>query len=59
MKILHMDNGGEYTDKAFTGFCATEGIRREWKTLYDSQQNWVAEQKNIMIVGLTKEMLYD
>ena len=29
IKVLRSDNGGEYTDKEFTDFCAREGIRRE------------------------------
>ena len=34
-EILHLDNGGEYTDKNFTDLCAREGIRREWTTPYN------------------------
>ena len=29
IKLLCTDNGGEYTNKAFTGLCV-EVIRREW-----------------------------
>lgn len=35
IKVLHMDNGGKYTNKDLTGFCAKEGIRRDWTTLYN------------------------
>ena len=35
IKVLHLDNGGEYVDKDFTDFCAKEGIRREWTTPYN------------------------
>jgi len=46
IKVLRSDNGGEYIDKYFTGFYAKEGIKREWTTPYNPQQNGVAEQKN-------------
>ena len=46
IKVLRSDNGGEYTNKEFTGFCATEGIRREWAAPYNPEQNGVAERKN-------------
>lgn len=29
IKVLCSDNGGEYTDRDFTGFCSREGIKRE------------------------------
>lgn len=48
----------EYINKYFTDFCAREGIRREWKTPYDLEQNGVAERKNQTIVEATKPMLY-
>ena len=31
IKVLRSYNGGEYIDKEFNGFCAREGIKREWK----------------------------
>jgi transposase InsO family protein len=59
IKVLRSDNGGEYIDKDFTDFCAKEGIKREWTTPYNPQQNGVAERKNRTIVGAAKAMLYD
>lgn len=58
-KVLHTYNGGEYTNKVFMGFCAKEGIRREWTTPYNPPQNMIAERKNKMIVEAAKAMLYD
>ena len=52
-------NSGEYSDKKFTAFCAREGIRREWTTPYNLEQNGVVERKNWTIVGATKAILYD
>ena len=59
IKVLRLDNGREYTDKDFTDFCAEEGIKREWTTPYNLEQNGVAEHKNRTIVGAAKAMLYD
>jgi len=56
---LHLDNGGEYTDKDFTFFCTKEGIKREWIAPYNLEQNGMAERKIRTIVGATKAMLYD
>eukprot|EP00253_Pinus_taeda_P027262 PITA_27262 len=35
IKVLRLDNGGEYTDKDFTHFYAKESIKREWTTPYN------------------------
>lgn len=59
IKILRSNNGGEYMDKNFTGFCAKEGTQREWTTPYNPKQNGVAQRKNGTIVVATKAMLYD
>ena len=59
IKVLRSDNGGEYIDKEFTGFCAREGIKREWTTPYNPEHNGVAEKKNRTIVEATRAMLYD
>ena len=59
IKVLCSDNGGEYTDKEFTRFYAREGIRREWTTPYNPEQNGVAEMKNKTIVEAARAMLYD
>lgn len=32
--------------KDFIDFCAKEGIKREWTTPYNPEQNGVAKQKN-------------
>ena len=45
IKVFCSDNDGGYVDKDFTNFCAKEGIRREWTTPYNPEQNGVAERK--------------
>jgi transposase InsO family protein len=59
VKALRSDNGGEYISKEFKDFYSREGIRRELIVHHNPQQNGVAERKNIMIVGATREMLHD
>ena len=59
IKKLRSDNGGEYIDKDFTSFCAKEGIKREWTTSYNPEQNGVVERKNKTIVEDARAMLYD
>ena len=46
-------------DKEFTGFCAREGIKREWTAPYNPEQNGVEKRKNWTIVEATRAMLYD
>jgi transposase InsO family protein len=43
IKILRLDNGGEYTSKEFMNFCKYVGIKRELTTPYNPQQNGVAK----------------
>ena len=43
IKVLCSNTGGEYIDKDLTDFYAKEGIRREWKTPYNQQQNGLTE----------------
>ena len=35
IKILRLDNGGEYTSKEFKDFCKEAGIKRELTTPYN------------------------
>ena len=56
---MRSDNGGEYVDKEFVDFCASEGIRREFTVPYTPQQNGVAEWKNGAIIGVARAMIHD
>ena len=42
-KVLRIEDGGEYIEKAFKNLCAKEGIKREWTTTTSN------------IIGLPKE----
>ena len=59
IKVLRLDNGGEYVDKDFTDFCAKEGIRRGWIAPCNLEQNGVAERKNRTIVEAARAMMCD
>jgi hypothetical protein len=59
IKILRLDNGGEYTSKEFINFCKHVGIKRELTTPYNPQKNSVVEQKNRMIMEAMKTMIHD
>jgi hypothetical protein len=53
IKILRLDNGGEYTSKEFISFCRDVGIKRELTT-YNPQQNGVSERKNRAMLEAVK-----
>lgn len=59
MRSLRSDNGGEYVSNSFKELCAKEGIRREFISPHNPQQNVVAERKNKIIVGVAREMSHD
>ena len=59
IKTFRSDNGREITSEEFKELCRESGIKREWTTPYNPQQNGVAERKNIMIMEAAKEMLHD
>jgi transposase InsO family protein len=59
IRVLRIDNGGEYTSKEFMDFCAGEGIMRELIVPYNPHQNGVDERKNMIIVGVARAMLHD
>jgi transposase InsO family protein len=44
IKVLRLDNGGEYTSNDLNDFCAREGIKRELTVPYNLQQNGVADE---------------
>ena len=56
---MRTDNGGEYTSNEFMEYCSPEGIKKEHVVPYTPQQNGVAEQKNMTMVGAAKAMLFD
>jgi len=56
---LRSDNNSEYVPNEFKKFCAVEGMKREFTTPHNPQQNGVVERKNKSIVWETRVMLHD
>jgi transposase InsO family protein len=59
IKILRLNNGGEYTSNEFGSFCRDVGIKRELTTPYNPQQNGVVERKNRTIMEALKTMIHN
>ena len=59
IKVLRLENGGEYIDREFVDFCASEGIQREFIVPYNPQRNGVIERKNGAIIGVARAMIHD
>ena len=59
IKVLWLDNGGEYTSIEFANLCTQQGIKRKLIVPYNPQQNGVAERKSRAIVGAARSILHD
>jgi transposase InsO family protein len=59
INILRSDNGGELTSDEFKGLCHAVGIKREFSTPYNHQQNDVEERNNRTIMEAVKAMIHD
>ena len=57
LKILQLDNVGEYISKEFPDFYIAKGIQREFTTPYTPAQNGVAEWMNKTIQEQIMSML--
>lgn len=56
---LKCDNGGEYYNKTFIGFCRRMGIQVEWTVPYTPEQNGTSERMNRTLVERARSMLED
>ena len=52
LKVLRLDNGGEYTAKRFQEYLKAEGVRHELTVPKTPQQNGVAERLNHTLVEM-------
>ncbi|SGZ30866.1 BQ5605_C046g12249 [Microbotryum silenes-dioicae] len=59
LRVLQTDNGGEYQSNAFTEFCKSKGIHRQYSIPYTPQQNGRAEHVNLSIVEGVLALLAD
>jgi hypothetical protein len=57
LRVLRTDNGGEFTAAEFALYCMDEGVQRHYSAPYNPQQNGVVEQRNQMVVGMTRALL--
>ena len=59
IKTFRPDNGGEFTSNEFKELCKYLGIKREFFTPYNPQQNGISERKNRTIMEVARSMLHD
>lgn len=57
LRVLRIDNSGEFTSVEFAAYCADEGIQRHFSVPYTPQQNGVVERRNETVVATTRELL--
>ena len=57
LRVLCIDNGGEFATAEFMSYCADEGIQRHYSAPYSPQQNGVIERRNQTVVGMTRALL--
>ena len=58
LKILRLDNGGEYTSQAFKQYFAQHEIIHQTSYPYTPQQNGIAERKNIHLMEVARSMMF-
>nr|GEY87275.1 hypothetical protein [Tanacetum cinerariifolium]GEY88281.1 hypothetical protein [Tanacetum cinerariifolium] len=59
VKVIICDNGTEFKNSVMNDFCAMKGIRREFSIARTSQQNGVAERRNMTLIEAARTMLAD
>jgi transposase InsO family protein len=57
LRVLKMDNGGEFTAKVFAEYCSNKGVQRHFSAPYTLQQNDVVEQWNQSVLGTARALL--
>ena len=50
IRVLKIDNGGEYTSNEFMEYCLADRIKKKHTVPHIPQQNGVIEQKNVTMV---------
>jgi transposase InsO family protein len=59
LKILRSDNGGEFNNKALSGFLASQGISTERSIAYHHYQNGTIERYNRTLQDMGRTILLD
>jgi hypothetical protein len=57
LRVLHIDNGGEFMMAEFASYCADEGVQCHYSTPYNPQQNDTIKRCNQTVVGMTRTLL--
>jgi transposase InsO family protein len=57
LRVLHTDNGGEFTAAEFASYCVDEGVQCHYSASYNPQQNDVIERHNQTVVGMARALL--
>jgi transposase InsO family protein len=57
LRVLRIDNGGEFTTAKFMSYCADEGVQHHYSMSYSLQQNNVIERHNQTVVGMAQALL--
>ena len=58
IRVLHSDNGGEYTSNLFRTFLQEQGIRQELTSPYHPHQNGLVERFNRSFMTTTRALLF-
>ena len=59
VKVLHSDNGGEYTGSHFVEYLSSEEVRHELTFPKTPEQNWVAERLNRTLMEMVRTKLFE
>jgi transposase InsO family protein len=57
LKAIHSDNGTEFRNASFDGFCREHGIEQQFSGPRVPQQNRVVERKNRSLIEMARTML--
>jgi transposase InsO family protein len=57
LRVLHTDNGGEFTVAEFVSYYVDEGVHHHYSTSYSLQQNGVIKRCKQTIVGMARTLL--
>jgi hypothetical protein len=58
IKVLKLDNWGEYTSSDFKTFYKKERIKREITVLYNPKNNGFVVRNNLFIIGSARYMIH-
>jgi transposase InsO family protein len=57
LRMLCIDNGGEFTVAEFTSYYMDEGVQRHYSASYNPQYNGIVERHNQTVVGMARALL--